>query len=51
LESSRARGNILKSIWEELNALMKPPVKRLARTKKGDLPGYLNNKYEIGDMK
>lgn len=51
LESSRARGNILKAIWEELNSLMKPPVKRLARAKKGDLPGYLKNRYEIGDMK
>lgn len=51
LESSRARNAILKSIWEELNALMKPPAKRLARTQKGHLPGYLGNDYEIGDMK
>ena len=44
LESSRARGNILRSVWEEINTLMKPPVKRLARTKKGSLPGSLPDK-------
>lgn len=34
----------------ELELLMKPPVKRLAGTVKGHLPGYLNNPYERKDI-
>jgi hypothetical protein len=30
----------------ELNSLILPPTKRLARTKKLSLPGYLNNSHE-----
>lgn len=46
LESSRARSNTLARLWAELTSTMKVPTKKLARTMKGSLPGYLNNDYE-----
>ena len=49
LESSRARGNILTRLWNELTSILKVPQKRLARALKGSLPGYLNNQYERSD--
>jgi hypothetical protein len=51
LESSRARSATLQRLWEELTSTMKVPTKKLARTLKGTMPGYLNNPYEIGNMK
>jgi hypothetical protein len=46
LESSRARSNTLQRLWDELTNLLLPPTKRLAKAKKGSLPGYLNNQFE-----
>jgi len=46
LESSRARNSTLERLWLELTSTMKVPTKRLAKTLKGSLPGYLNNDYE-----
>ncbi len=46
LESSRARDGTLKRIWEELINTLTPPGKRLARAKKGSLPGFLKNQFE-----
>lgn len=51
LESSRARSLTLQRLWDELLLNVKPPMKRLARPVKGTLPGYLENDYEIGNMK
>jgi hypothetical protein len=48
LESSRARSRILDMLWEELQFILKPPTKRLARAVKHSLPGYLENEYETG---
>jgi hypothetical protein len=49
LESSRNRTENLRRLWNELISMLKPPVKRLARTLKGSLPGYINgNEYEVG---
>lgn len=53
LESSRAKDANLKRLWDELMSITTPPTKRLARTVKGDLPGYKpveGNKFEIGNM-
>lgn len=53
LESARSRDAILTRLWNELTGVIKPPTKRLAEAKKGDLPGYKpleGNKFEIGDM-
>lgn len=50
LESGRIRDSNLERLWNELNGLIKPPTKRLARTLKGSLPGYLNNEWEVGDL-
>ena len=49
LESSRARNDTLKRLWEELTSTLKVPQKKLARALKGSLPGYLNNPYERVD--
>lgn len=46
LESSRARTETLRRMWEELTNTLKPPTKRLAQSLKNSLPGYLNNSYE-----
>ena len=51
LEQARTRSSILDRLWTELNYVIKPPMKRLAYPVKGTLPGYLNNEYEIGNMK
>ncbi len=46
IEGNRAKLESLRNDWEQLTAILKPPTKRLAQTKKGSLPGYLNNLYE-----
>lgn len=46
LEGGKLRNSNLGRLWDELQYLMLPPTKRLARTRKQSLPGYLNNKYE-----
>lgn len=51
LEGGRMRDSNLKRLWEELNYLIKPATKRLARAQKGSLPGYLGNDWEIGKLK
>jgi hypothetical protein len=48
IESSRARSGTLKMIWDELTSLLLVPNKRLAHSKKGSLPGYKDNPYEVG---
>ena len=49
LEQFRTRNETLKRMIEELNSLIKPPVKRLALPQKQSLPGYLNNQFEYKD--
>ena len=50
LEQFRNRNETLKRLIDELNDLIKPPVKRLAQPKKRSLPGYKNNQYEYRDL-
>ena len=45
-EGGRIRSDILKSMQDELDDLLLPPTKRLARPKKGSLPGYKDNDFE-----
>lgn len=40
------RDKSLQRDWDELTDILKPPQKKLARSKKGSLPGYLNNDYD-----
>ena len=47
LEQSRTRNENLSRLWNELLTILKPPQKRLAWPRKGSLPGYLNNPYEV----
>lgn len=49
LEQARTRNDILNKLWEELYNILKPPSKRLAHSRKGNLSGYLGNLYERGD--
>ena len=52
LEQARSRDKNLSRLWEELLTLIQPPTKKLARSIKGSLPGYINNnQYEIGNIK
>ena len=46
LEGGRIRDKNLQRLWDELLYLTTPPTRKLARTVKSDLPGYLNNDYE-----
>lgn len=45
-EVSRVKQGTLKSLMDELNELVLSPTKRLARTLKGSLPGYVGNLWE-----
>ena len=46
IEGGRLKDSSLKRDWEELNALLTPPSKKLAWPIKGSLPGYKGNAYE-----
>jgi hypothetical protein len=46
IESGRVRDLNIKRLWDELMSLITPPTKKLARTTRGELPGYKNNVYE-----
>ncbi len=46
LERFRTKNSMLDRMVQELNSLILPPTKRLARPSKQSLPGYLNNEYE-----
>ena len=46
LESARSRGATLQRLWDELLADIKPPMKRLARSKSNPLQGFKDNSYE-----
>lgn len=46
IESGRIRNDILKNLWDELNQLITPPTKRLSKSLKKSLPGYLGNFHE-----
>jgi hypothetical protein len=48
IEGNKARTTSLKQDWDTLESILKPPQKRLAQSKKGSTPGYLNNRYERG---
>lgn len=51
LESGRIRDKNVDRLWAELLAYLIPPAKRLARARKGTLPGYLGNTYErVGEV-
>lgn len=52
LEQARTRNQSIARLWDELLTIIQPPTKKLARSLKGSLPGYINNnQYEIGNMK
>lgn len=40
LESGRIRNDTIRRLHDELNSIVTPPSKKLARTLKGSLPGY-----------
>ena len=46
LEGSRTRNSMLDRMLTELNSLITSPMKRLAQSLRGPLPGYLNNMWE-----
>ncbi len=46
LDSGKTRESNLQRMIDELNNIILPPTKRLARTKKSSLPGYKNNPWE-----
>lgn len=46
LESYRSRDAGLNRLLDELKDLLLPPTKKLARPKKGHLPGYIDNIFE-----
>jgi hypothetical protein len=46
IEQGRLREGTLRKLWDELSSIILPPTKKLARARKGSLPGYLNNDYE-----
>ena len=46
IESGKQLEKSILRDWEELTSLVKIPVKRLARTIKNTLPGFLDNEYE-----
>lgn len=46
IEGGKMKDSSLARDWDELTDLLKPPQKRLAHTKKGSLPGYLDNEYD-----
>jgi hypothetical protein len=46
IESGKVKNDFIKRLWDELMYLLTPPSKKLAGTRKGSLPGYLNNTYE-----
>ena len=48
IEGNRARTTSLKQDWETLESILKPPMKRLAQSKKMSHPGYKGNQYERG---
>lgn len=45
-EAAKSKNESLRRDIDELESLLLPPTKRLARTQKGSLPGYLKNIYE-----
>jgi hypothetical protein len=49
LEQFRSRDASLRRLIDELNDLILPPRKRLAKIKKQSLPGYKGNPFEQGD--
>jgi hypothetical protein len=46
IEGNKAKVASIEKDREALEDILKPPTKRLARTKKGSLPGYKGNEYE-----
>jgi len=46
IKGGDVRENNLKRLWAELESIMTPPNKRLARAIKRSLPGYKGNSYE-----
>lgn len=48
LESGRIKSRNLKRLVEELDNIMPPANKKLKKSLKGSLPGYLKNKHESG---
>ena len=48
--SNIAGGNLrdksLQRDWDELTSILKPPQKKLAMSKKGSLPGFVNNEFD-----
>ncbi len=46
IEGGRAKRESLAQDWDELTKMLKPPQKALAESKKGHLPGFLENVQE-----
>lgn len=46
IEGNKAKTTSLRQDWDTLESILKPPQKRLAQSKKGSTPGFLDNQYE-----
>jgi len=46
IEGAKQRESSISRDIKELESMLRPPVKRLAHTKKGHLPGYKDNPYD-----
>lgn len=46
IEASRRKDRLVERDWNELTSILKPPQKRLSKSNKSNLPGYLYNQYE-----
>lgn len=46
IDAGRIRDANLKRLIDELNSIILPPTKKLARARKLSLPGYIGNQYE-----
>jgi len=46
IEGSRAKTDSRRNDWVALTMLLTPPTKKLARSKKGSLPGFNKNPFE-----
>ena len=46
IESSKSKNEGLRRAWNRLLSIIKPPQKRLSKSRKSHLQGYLNNEFE-----
>lgn len=46
IQGSKAHEDSIKRDWTELLSLIKPPTKRLAKSVKASLPGFMHNEFD-----